>query len=455
VITVAVALLYWTGFIGFVNLAKQGKLPAEVALWVPNAVLLAMGLWLVARMEKPTERDVFGGLKRFGERLYGRVRGNLPNSGPSIGRQIGVGGQIIDYYVLSTFVFYFVLLLVSFVVMTEVYTFFELLGDILKNNIALSTVAKYLFYLAPKLVYDSTPMSVLVAVLVTFGVMTKNNEVTAIKACGISLYRLAVPVLLASTALSGALFAFDHYVVPDANRIQDGLRAQIKGRPVQTYLRPDRKWIRGEGSRIYYYKYFEPNEGVMLDINVYDLHPQSFRLQRHISAERARWEPSLNSWIFQNGWSREFKESSEVGLRSFQGQTATFPELNEPPHYFLKEVKQDKQMNFQELAAYIDELRQSGFDTIRLQVQFHKKFAVPLFAAIMALLSVPFAFLAAHRGAMAGVGVSFGIAMAYWMVNQVFEQVGYVNQLPAAIAAWAPDAVFTLGGLYFLARMKT
>ena len=112
-------------------------------------------------------------------------------------------------------------------------------------------------------------------------------------------------------------------------------------------------------------------------------------------------------------------------------------------------------MNFRELDAYIRELQQSGFDTIRLQVQFHKKFATPLFAVIMALISVPFAFIAANRGASAGIAVSFGIAIAYWAVSQLFEQVGNVNQLPAIIAAWAPDAVFSLFGLYFLARMRT
>jgi lipopolysaccharide export LptBFGC system permease protein LptF len=112
-------------------------------------------------------------------------------------------------------------------------------------------------------------------------------------------------------------------------------------------------------------------------------------------------------------------------------------------------------MNFVELAGYVRELRQSGFDTARLQVQFHKKFSVPLFALIMALLSVPFAFLSGHRGAMAGVGVSFGIAIAYWAVSQLFEQIGDLNQLPAAMAAWSPDAIFTLVGMYLFTRMRT
>jgi LPS export ABC transporter permease LptG len=455
VMTVVIALLYYTSQLALIGLARQGKLPPAIALWIPNAVLLLLGLVLALRLERPGDRDVMGSVRGFAAGIYGHLRGNIPPPGAPAFIRIPIGPQLIDTYVLSSFLFYFVLLLVSFVLMTQVFTFFELLGDIIRNSIAMETVGRYLLFLTPKLIYDSTPVSVLVAVLVTFGILTKNNEVTALKACGVSLYRLAVPVLLASSALSGLLLAFDHYVIPDANRTQDALRAQIKGRPVQTYLRPDRKWIFGAGSRIYYYKYFEPSEAVMLGVNVYELDPATFRLTRHIAAERARWEPGLETWIFQNGWSRDFANSHETKFQTFAGQTATFTELREPPGWFLRELKQDKQMNFHELAVYIRELRQSGFDTVRLQVQYHKKFAVPLFALIMALISVPFAFLAAHRGAMAGIGVSFSIAIAYWAVTQLFEQVGNVNQLPAVLAAWAPDSVFTLTGLYFLARMKT
>ena len=80
---------------------------------------------------------------------------------------------------------------------------------------------------------------------------------------------------------------------------------------------------------------------------------------------------------------------------------------------------------------------------------------MPLFALILAMISVPFAFVTGNRGALAGVGVSFGIAIAYWAVIQLFEQVGNVNQLPAALAAWSPDALFSLAGMYLLARMRT
>ena len=112
-------------------------------------------------------------------------------------------------------------------------------------------------------------------------------------------------------------------------------------------------------------------------------------------------------------------------------------------------------MNFQQLAAYIRDLQRTGIDTITLQVRFYRKFAVPLFALVMALISVPFAFIAGTRGATAGVGVSFGIAMAYWAIGKLFEQLGDINLLPAAVAAWSPDFLFAMAGLYFFTRMRT
>jgi len=361
------------------------------------------------RLDEPGVRDLIGALKARSQALAGRL---VPKWQPaSVGNgerraRLPLLPQILDTYSLSTVLFYFALLLASFVLMTHVYTFFELLSDIIKNQIPMSKVLTYLFFLTPKLIYDSTPISVLVAVLVTFGV------------------------------LSAGLFAFDHYYVPEANRRQDALRNEIKNRPVQTYLRPDRKWIFGRGPRIYYYKYFDPNDDVMGGVSVYELDLKAFRLRRHISAERASWVPALHSWVLENGWVRDLKGAREADFRKFQAES--FTELDEPPNYFLKEVKQDKQMNFRELEAYIRELRQSGFDTVRLQVQLQKKFSVPLFALIMALISTPFAFLTGSRGAMAGVGVSFGIAIAYWALGQFVEQVGNVNQLPGGSGGLVP-----------------
>ncbi len=437
---------YHLSSITLIGMAKQRALPVPAAIWLPDVLFGIAGLIFIVRMERPGDRDLMGALR-------GILKRWVRERPPQPGRRLALLPQLVDTYILSNFLFYFLLWLASLVSMTLIYNFFELIGDMIRNHIPLLKMFTYLFFLSPTLIYTSLPISVLLAVLGAFGVMSKQNEVTAFKACGVSLFRLALPVFVASVLFTGGLFAFDFYYVPGANRKQDALRDEIKGRATQTYLNPNRKWIWGANSRIYYYKYFDPNERLMAGVYVFELEPNTFHLTRQIYADRAHWNSALKTWVFENGWNSDFQGEQRLSTRTFGGQT--FPELTEDPNYFLKEALQDKQMNFLQLDRYIRDLQQSGFDTIRLQVQFHRKFSAPLFAMIMALIAVPFAFLVGNRGAMTGVGVSIAIAIVYWGVNILFEKIGAVNQLPPAMAAWSPDAVFSLAGLYLLMRMRS
>jgi lipopolysaccharide export LptBFGC system permease protein LptF len=261
-------------------------------------------------------------------------------------------------------------------------------------------------------------------------------------------------VIFVSLLISGLLFAFDHYFIPAANRRQEMLRAVIKKKTPATYLRPDRQWVYGHDSRIYNFLHLDPKQAIMSKVNVFDLDPATFHVVHQITADRAQWNDHLHAWVFENGVSQETNATGS-NYRQFYNATATFPKLTETPSWFVKEEKEYKEMNFEELGSYIKELQASGLDTTPLRVQYYKKFAVPLFAVIMAILSIPFAFVGGNRGAMRGVFVAFFIAIAYWTVGTLFEQVGDLNQLPAAMAAWAPDVIFSLGGMYFMVRMKT
>ncbi len=458
VLTVLLAFLYYLGFITLIGLAKKGSLPVPLAVWAPDAIFLVAGVFLVSRLEHPGDHDITSWFATFFRSLTKRATAARPIA---IRRPVRFSGLrnfwlrplLMDAYVLNGFLFYFGILLVALVSLIEIFTFFELLGDMIKNDISMSTMVDYLWHLAPSLIYQLTPIGTLVASLICFGILTKYNEVTAFKAGGVSVHRLAAPVLVVSLLVSGLLFAFDHYYIPEANRRQEMLRAEIKKKPVATYLRPDRHWIFGEGSRVYNFQYLDPKKALMSNVNVYDLDPKTFRVDHQISADRAQWNPSVHNWEFQNGLSHVAQGGDDYKL--FYGKTAVFPELTEPPSWFVKEEKEYKEMNFRELGRYIQELQLSGLNTVPLQVQYYKKFAVPLFAFIMAILSIPFAFVAGNRGAMTGVGISFGIAIAYWTVGTLFEQIGDLNQLPSVMAAWSPDVVFLLAGLYFMARMKT
>ena len=464
VITVGLAFVYWISQIAANGLAKQHKLPVGIAMWIPNAIFAVAGIVLLARMERPGDRDWYGALFGWVLRLGAGLRKAVPAAAAQVRARtyrtrIFLLPQVLDRYVVKSFLFWFALMLVGFVLMTHVYTFFDLLSDIVKNQIAMTRVFTYLFFLTPQLIFDSAPMSVLVAVLITFGILTKHNEITAVKASGVSLYRLSVPLLSAALLMSGALFAFAHYYVPGANRKQDAIRKEIKGKPVQTYLHPDKKWVFDPGTnndpRVFYFNYIDGAKKEMSRPQVYELDPANFHVLKHIAAEKARWSPTLKTWIFENGWSREDPGGRHEKFNNFAGQAATFAEIDERPDYFLQEVLQDQQMNYQQLKRYIRELQRSGIDTIALQVSYYRKFALPLFALVMALISIPFAFLAGNRGAMAGVGVSFAIAIAYWTIGKIFEQLGDVNLLPAALAAWSPDLIFAMAGMFFFSRMRT
>ncbi len=153
---------------------------------------------------------------------------------------------LLDEYVLRAYATNFILSLGAFALLFIVFTFFELIGDIVHNRIALVTVGDYLLNLIPYIVSTVTPLCSLLAVLITFGSLNRSSELTAMKATGISLYRIVAPIVVLAAILSAALFAFNESYLPDANRRQEALRAEIKGKPAQTFLLPGRQFISGQ-----------------------------------------------------------------------------------------------------------------------------------------------------------------------------------------------------------------
>ena len=257
-------------------------------------------------------------------------------------------------------------------------------------------VAEYLLNVAPYLLYNVAPLVMLLAVLVTFGLMQRSNEITAIKATGTSIYRIVTPVIVAAALLAVGLFFADQFYLPRTNKRQEALHNQIKGKPPQTYLRPDRKWIFGQNNDIYYYQFFDTDRDQFGNITVFQLDRASFAITRRIHADRAHWADNLNRWVYEQGWDRSLNVSAIANYHPFE--VATFPELPETPSYFKKEVKQYNEMNYEELRRYIRDLQQSGFDVVRLRVQLHKKLSYPLITLIMAVLAIPFALSSGKKG---------------------------------------------------------
>jgi LPS export ABC transporter permease LptF/LPS export ABC transporter permease LptG len=464
VLTILLVFAYYLISLMGISFGRGGKLSPGLGVWMSDILFLIAGLVLLWRVDKqPID---IGSLRGWWSRLKDSVQisarpsRRLPSKGGAFERTSSRHRifsarfpLILDDMVLRDFALYLVLIMMTFLMLTLVFTFFELLSDIVRNKVPLTMVADYLVNVTPSMIYMMTPLSVLLAVLITFGLMQKSSELTAIKASGISIYRLIVPVILISAVLAAALFAFDQLYIPYANKRQETLRNTIKGRPAQTYLRPDRKWIFGEHDDMFYYEFYDPDQNRFANISLFFFEPKTFQLKGRAFAARAHWSDALGKWVFEQGWSRTFRGAAIEDYSRFD--VRTFSDVSERPTYFKKEVKQSSEMNYQELRRYIRDLQQSGFDVIRLKVQLQKKFAYPLITLIMAILAVPFAMSQGRRGALTGVAVAIGVAVSYFILSGLFEAMGNANQLPAALAAWAPDMIFALAGGYLLLKVPT
>ena len=463
VLTIILVFAYYIVSLSGVALARQGKLPPFVGVWLANAVFALAGFLLLRRVDRASLE--VGSIREVMESVRRRFRRTKESPEPpdhverravwrpsrnTIGPRFPL---ILDNLVLRSFFTYLVMVLASFIVLTTVFTFFELLGDIIRNRVALVTVGEYLLNVTPAMIYLMTPLSVLVAVLVTFTLLQSSNELTAMKATGISIYRVIVPVLLVALLISGGLFIFEQYYLPSANTRQEAIRNSIKGKPPQTFLRPERKWIFGKHNIIYYYEHFDPDQNEFSGLSAFQFDPRTFEVTQRVYGARAHWENDINKWILERGWVRSFDGDVVVNYRKFDAET--FDIVAEPPGYFKKEVKQSSEMNYRELGRYINDLSQSGFDTVRLRVQLHKKIAYPLIVFVMAVLAVPFSLQSGRRGALTGIATAIGIAIIYWLSSGLFEALGNVNQLPASLAAWAPDLLFGLAGGYLILKVQT
>ena len=460
VLTIGLVFVYYFLSSTGTALARQHKIAAFAGVWEANFLFAICGIVLLRQMSKGGA--ALSALTSVGN--WFRLKAGETTGSGTIrlpGRRRVMRGRfplILDEYVLREFVLTFVMVLVTFVMLMLVFTFFELLSDIIRNKTPLVTVGAYLINLTPSMIYLITPLSVLIGVLVVFGVLTRSSELTAMKATGISLYRITVPVLAIAAILSVSLFMFDELYLPQANRRQEALRNVIKGKPAETFEHPGRKWMfgqqqPGQPSRIFYYEYFDPDIDTFGNITIFEFEPGSFNLEKRIFASTAHWEPNLNNWVFEDGWERTFHGDEVASYRPFA--VSTFPEIHEQPTYFKKEVRQSSEMSFSELARYIHDLRQSGLNTVPLRVQLNHKLAYPLITLVMGVLAIPFALSMGRRGSLSGIAVAIGVAIAYFVVSGFFEAMGNVSWLPAFLAAWSPDFLFGLAGAYLLLRTPT
>jgi LPS export ABC transporter permease LptG len=453
--------------------AAVGKLPVWLGIWQANIVMGALGLVVLVLQRRPGA-DPVALLRSLRYLLPARVNQNdneadspaaqAIGDSPARQRQVSANGlrrlrrfsliQLLDRLVLSDLTRFFIFILAGVSTLFLIITLFQLLDSITRNHTDWSVVMNYLVFLLPMIVNYVTPMAALVAVMVTFGLLQKTSQVVALTASGQSIYRMALPALLASLLLSAFVFFNQDYVLPFTNSRQNNLRYLIrKGQePPQTFYQATNQWLFGVDSRIFNYAYFDVGSNTFARLNVIDLTREPFGISRRFYARRARWDAATGEWVLENGWERRFNGERLGYYNAFKEQRV---KLVESPDYFKKDLRGSNSMTVAELRHKIADLQQSGFDVLDLRIALQAKIAFPLACLVMVIVALPFSFSVGKRGALYGVAIGLAIGLVYWGMLSLFEQMGRYEMLPPMLAAWGPNLLFGAGGLYLFLTSRT
>ena len=456
-----VIFTYYVIMYGAEAMAKGFLVSPHLAMWLPNILLGLVGLALFAWRSASVERRIalpFPALRRApgvdavstGSPRPGRwtaialPRAALPNL------------SLLDWYV---FRMYLGVLLLGFVGLLGVFyiaTFIDLSDKLFKGQTTGLMLVEYFWYATPQFTYFVLPISALVAALVTIGLLTKTSELTVMKACGVSLYRAALPIFLASLALSGMLFGLSETIMATANREAEALNFEIRSgvRKSRTIDVLSRQWIvAGDGS-IYHYLHFEPERNEIGNLSVYEFGGEPWGLTRRSFAGAASY---ADGWRGRDVWTRDFAAPDGGDGQSIEYAAAAEAPLAflEPPDYFATERPDAELMNFAQLRTHIGELSASGFDVVRLVVELHRKVSFPFVTLILTLIAIPFAVTTGPRGTLYGVGVGVALAFTYWITINVFAAVGSAGLLTPGLAAWAPNLLFGASATYLLLTVRT
>ncbi len=428
--------------------ASDGRLPPALAMWLPNVLLVA----LAAAM---------GRRERRAPTAPRPLSGPAPAAGAlELLRSAKISGDakeprfrflcLADRYVLARFGGAFALILASAVLISLVVDYADKLDEVARHHPSTAAIFGYYRYFLLSITIQIAPFAVLLATLAGLGALSKNNEDTAFKASGLSLWRLAAPVVIAAGLGAVLAFAVGEYVLPFSEQRQERFRNEIYGRPPEAGGRgpSERNWYLSNNDEIWHREEADAGSEELFGVSVFSFDRQ-FRLVRRTSARDAGW--TGQAWKFRDGWTRSFEKSSREPYRAFLEETIA----GDPPKALAAVRRRPEEMRFRELERLTRRLRAGGFSTASLDTALQGKLAGPLLIPIMALLATPFAFRIGRRGTLAGIGLGLFLGILALIATAFSTKLGEAGALPALLAAWAPDVLFGLAGTYFLVRMRT
>ena len=443
--------IFYTSMEGF---ALRGRLPAGIAVWIPNAILAVVGLAMLRASVagvSPAWLDLFWRLwAKVGEWRSGRAVKPLEDRRRRhLGRLTGPreSSFIMDRYLVRQYLVYLGIGTAIGAVLISVVDLLQTLDRFLRVKPPLTTILEHFVYRLPGELYKGLPMIVLISTVFLFLSLTRQRELDALKAAGVSLYRASLPILLVAGAISAGAVMFQETLLPDINaRSEEVDRVKIRGQLPRHLQRQTQIWYRSSDTRFFRMALLDPVGKSMEGLTVLDI-SRDFRLVERLDARLAQW--SSAGWQLTDGVFRRVGPQNRIASEMFDSRLLPMPEHIDD---FIQVQNAPDTMSFMELRAYVARLRDGGHRVTRYLVQLYAKLSFPLVHLIMALVAIPFALVSPRSGGRAmGIGVAIVIAAGYWVVHSVAIAFAQADLLPAALAAWTANIVFAgIGTALFL-----
>jgi lipopolysaccharide export system permease protein len=357
--------------------------------------------------------------------------------------------SILRRYICREFLKILLLSMSAFVLIYLVVDFFARIDTFLEHKAPPILVFLYYLHQIPGVGFQIFPLGILMATLLGLGILSRNNEITAMKASGISLYRITFPLLVMGMLASGLCFMGNEFIVPFSNRRSDSiLSTQIRKKPRKTFLRNYKVWYRSENA-IYNFQVFNPQRDLLEGITLFEF-DDDFKLSRRIDAKRALWEGG--AWHFYDVTIRDFCRETDIQTTRFEERVIPIPET---PEVFKEERRETEEMGYYDLQRYIRKIEKGGYDATRYIVDLYAKLSFPFACAIMVFIGIPFSTKTARGGGVAlPIVMSIVIGFSYWILLNLSLSLGRSGLLPPPLSAFVPHVLFGLAGIYALISIR-
>ena len=314
--------------------------------------------------------------------------------------------------------------------------FFENVDKFINAGLPVSRILLFFQLKLPLITAQITPVGILLAVLITFGLMNKNNEIIALKSGGMSVYHFLRPILFIGLIITVCLFFLSEIVVP----ITISKANEIWRRDVKKYtMTSTRKniWFKGHQS-ISHISYFNPKDQTIsgITLNYFD---QDFRLTRRVDAVKGKF--SQGKWLFYD--TMEQVLNKKTGSYDVAFQSEKFEDINFLPEDLQRAAKKSEEMSFQEIYRYVQEVEAEGYDATSYRVDFHSKFALPVACLILCIIGTGITLKKNTRQSLS-ITIIYGITVVFFFLfSQSFcLSLGHGGILSPVIAAWTANFIF-------------